>query len=675
MSVQFRAGRYIQPSGFGLAVVDVPPLDPEKNISLIDTSYTWEENIANVDSAIITSYVGSGGHMPQMTVTDFVVTNVTTSASNDIERVPLYYRHYCRFYHYSYGEAPTKHVYITDQDENILKGINYLVRATRKTNNVYEIHVLTDFQNTESVQYKVKYNRCLADGTSIHPSWTETLNAQPLFKSGSPTINTYEYSLSGPDTSGLYTCVVSVAPVLGELTNSVGISFENAPTTILERPISAVPYLHRITYTLKATGTATYSIQRNRDETTGAYDSYYLQSATADTWSAAAYNFDIGDTITGIPGVELKVCSDNYLQTNDTATFTADRAYYYLKPLEYRSIYIKKPKYVTPRDDWYIQVKDGRFRRRMDADGTVVPSGQGTMWEYGIPEYDYQTWDLTYGPPYKTVKNEYAEILDEETIQLQNTPIFIDPSSVLNNTIDPGFPPTGYIIVDINDTEIDQSSILDWDVYNGRVKLAQILSYRDNVTVDYRYEEDFYEYMGFVGSGGKYPSTRPFPFEELDLNPTESHNYGMYASGTIAHIFLRPYINVDTAHVVYSSALYHNFDGVPSGNLDFELSAVSLGPHCRIDDIKVTDIRTRGGGLSKRGIQELEDVKDEQPEVEMYWDVGYFDGKAFPANGVLVIDVPKTVLKDNGGEFEEDEVRTKILKHMALGNFPIINFV
>ena len=673
MSIRFRLGKYVNPSGFGLAMVDVPDIDPEKNISLIDKSYIWPENVANVDSAVIKTYVDQGGHMPQMTVTDFVVTNVTTTATNDVDVAPLYYRHVCRFHHYSYGENPTKHVYITDQNGNILKGINYLVRASRVSRNIYKIDVLTDFQTNEYVAYKVKYNRCLIDGSAIHPSWTEILNAEELFKAGSPLLYTYEYSLSGPDSNGLYTCIVPPVPVVSELVNSVGMSFENAPTSVIEDPTNTSAYVATVRYTLKASGTTTFTIQRNKNRATGASSTDYLTSATSDSWGTAT-NFNIGTTITGIPGLTLIVNSDNYLKTNDETYFTAGRAYYYLKPVAYNAIYLKKPKNVTPEDDWYIKVRDGKFRRRMGTDGNLVPSGQGTLWEYGVPEYDTQMFDFTYGPPYKESINERTEVIGTQTVQLQHTPVYILPSDVLYDSDYPGFPPSSYITFSVNDERVSQNAILDWDVYNGKVKLAQILSQRDDVIATYNYKEEFYGYYGFTGSGGIYPTGTPLQFLELDLNPTPPHNYGMYASGSIAHIYLKPHLNVDTSTVCYNECLYHNFTGTPSGVLDFELGSISLGPSCRSDDITLTDVRTRGGGLNKRGIKKLEDVMDVQPESEFFWDVGYFDGKAFPSNGVLVINIPNSVLKTNGGDFTEDEVRETIMKHMALGELPLINF-
>lgn len=678
MSITFRVGKYIDPSGFGLAVVDVPELDPEKNISLLDYSHKWEENVASSDRSVIKSYVDSGGHMPTISVTDFVVTNVTTTATNDMKEVPLFYRHRCRFFHYTYGESPSRQIYITDQNDNILKDINYSIRAQKITANVYKIDVFTDFYNNEFTINKVKYNRCTSSGSQIYHGWVETLNAEPLFTLGSPFNEMYEYSIVGPDENGLYTVTVPPVPTLSSLVNSVGISFENSPTMIetdVTNNVNEYSVGVTVKYTLKATGTTTFTIQRNSDRY-GNASTAYLQSVTADTWGASPYNFTIGTPVYGIYGTKINVVGDKYLKTGDEAYFTAKRSYYYLMPLSYSAIYLAKPKHVIATDDWYVKVKNGSFRRRMDSAGNAVPSGQGTQFEYAIPEYAYQLWDLTYGPPYKKALSERVEVIDSHTIQLEQTPMYVDPSSVLYATDYPGFAPTGFITVSVNDSVVPATGVLDWDIYNGTVKLAQLLTHRDNITATYMYKDDFYEYTGFVGSGNLYPDTPPFPFLSLDLNPTPSHNYEMYASGAIASIYARPYINVDINTVLENNTLYHNFTGVPSGVYDFKIGSVALGPHCKSSDVKITDVRVRGGGLSKKALEEkeLEKVDIVQPEAQFYWDRGYFDGQAVPANGAIVVRIPKAVLQSYGGPFEEDEVRSKVNKHLALGEYIIIEY-
>ncbi len=683
MAIRYRLGKYFPPSGVGLAAIEVPALNSEQNMALVDKSYTWEENITNVNAAVIETTVSGNGYVPGVATDDFLVTNVVTTSTNDKKAVPLYYKHTCRFFHYTYGENPTEGIYILDQDENILKDINYRIKITRQTKYVYKIEILTDFKNNEYVIYKVKYNKCMEDGTSISPSWVETLNVEELFVSGQPNITPYQYTSFGPDTDGSHTVIVPPIPLLSELTNSTGVSFETAPVIVEQNISNNNVYYGKVTYTLKATGTSTFTIKRDQDRYNDVKNDY-LTSATTDSWGSAT-NFNLGTTITGLPGITLTVYADAYLKIDDEISFSASPSYYYVKPKSYTSIFLRKPDNVTSADDWYISVKNGMFRRQMTGSGVAFasgvgqgPLGNGSIYEYRVPEYAKQVFDFEFDRPYIQVSNERAEILDSHTIQLKKTPLFIDASSTLYNDVptESGFPRDDYITVDINDTTISQENILDWDVYNGLVKLADAIDSRDDVVVTYHFKQDFYEYPGFYGSGNPYPEESPFPWFGLDLNPTPFHNYDMYMRGNIAHVFIKPYKDISrNVGLNTADCLYHNFTGTPSGSLDFELGSVSLGLHCKISDIDLIDVRTRGGGMSKLGIEEINDVKNIQPEAEMYWDVGYFDGKAIPSHGVLVVEVPKTVLSTNGGNFTEDEVRAKIIKHMALGTFPIINYV
>ncbi len=663
MSLEFRIGSQVGPSGVNLAFVDIPQINPDQNISLIDQSYKWGENVANIDAGVIGDYIGDDGLLPKMTVTDFVVTNVTTDVKPDMPAAPLYYSHVCRFYHYSYGDNPAKHIYITDQDNNILKGINYKVWARRMGADLFQVQVLTDFQSNEYVQYKVRYNRSDETGSTIMPSWLEMLNAQPLFTEGSPSVNVYEYALLGPDNNGLYQADVPTVPVLSDIKNSIGISFDLAPSFIEGDPVSTVSHTSDVTYTLKAIGTTTFTLSRSNTPTGGTTSDTYLQSLTGDVWGASASGIPTGSTLR-FDGTRVDVDADNYLNTNDEAYFVASRPYYYLKPTKFKAIYMEKPGNVGPDDDWFVKVKAGAFTRRMDSAGEVVPSGQGTLYQYYISEYDENPWSLQFGKPYVEIPAEEPTILDSTTIKVKHTPLLIEPSGVFYHG---GFPPSSYLNVHLNDVQLDEDEIVDWDVYNGVIQVARTLGLTDDVKVNYNYKEEYYEYQGFVGSGKLYPESGPFEWFPLDLNPTPMHNYGMYASGVTAHLFLGPSWNLDTEVFFDVAPMYHNYTGDPSGNLDFYLGSVSLAPHAKETDITITDTRSRGGGLKPTA--DLQEVEDVQPESEFYWDVGYFDGKAFPSNGVVVVQVPKA-LQDR-----EDEVIEKVNRHLAYGEYCIIDFV
>jgi hypothetical protein len=663
MSLKFIIDSPVRASGVNLAFVDIPPITPERNISLIDQSHRWEENVANIDEGVISSYVGEDGLMPRMTVTDFVVTNVVTDDRPDSALNPLYYSHICRFHHYSYGDNPAKHIYVTDQNNNILKDINYKVWARRISRNVFRIQVLTDFYSNEYTQYRVRYNRCSQDGENILPSWSENLNATPLFREGTPSINQFDFALTGPDPNGLYRVAVPPVPTLSRLFNSVGMSFEMAPTMVDGHPASRVLQTAKVEYTLKALGPSSFSISRNSTPIGQVTGDIYLQALTGSMWGPAEVGFPIGSGAE-FDGVRVEVSPDRYLNTNDRAFFEADRPFYYLKPIKFKSIYLEKPSNVTPDDDWYIKIKAGSFTRRMDETGEVVPSGFGTLYQYYISEYDENPWSLDFGKPHIKIQAEEPTIVDRNTIRLKHVPLLVEPSGVFYND---GFPPSGYIHVHLNGVQLDENNIYDWDVNSGTVQLTKSVGLTDDIAVTYNYREDYYVYQGFVGSGKLFPETGPFEWYGLDLNPTPTHNHGMFASGVTAHIFVGPSWDLTNEIFFDHAPCYHNYTGEPSGSLDFYLGSVSLVQSSRASDVSVTDTRSRGGGLNPDA--DIDRIIGGQPESQFFWDVGFFDGQAFPSNGVLVIHLPKEL------QSREDEVREKVNKHLAYGEYAVIDFI
>jgi hypothetical protein len=685
MSTVFRVGQQIDPSGFGMAVIDVPALDPEQNISLIDKSHLWEENVSSPDTVYVRSYVAADGNMPNTTMNSFVITNSMTSSTGDTRTYPLYYRHKCRFHHYTYGQATDKQIYITDSNGNTVKSTNYKVMVRRVLKNVYSVDIHTSFMNSESSTYRVKYNRCMADGSQLHAGWVENLNSFPLFNIGDPTLYNDQYSSVTSDITGLTQVTVPPVPHHTDPVNLIGVSFLNAPTIVRKEVLNSPSSYSSgviVTYTLVATGPTTFTIQRDKTRT-GTVSATYLQSTSTDTWSASPHNFTIGVEINSILGLSLLVVGDQYLTTGDSSIFTASRSFYTMIPTSYSTIHLSKPHHVDVNDDWYLKVKNGQFRRRMFSNGQVAPSGAvgASLMEYSVPEYQYQIWYTAYGAPYVGILNERADVLSEKSLQLRNTPMFVDQTRVFENPTDPGFPPSGILSIYINNEYVPQSSILDWDAANGVVTVDRTVTQRDGIAVSYVYREDYVEYPGFAGSGGVHPTnpTTLNPFQPLDLNPTPQHNYWMYASGVAAYMFLRPFASIDESTGVKTTlnteTLYHNTTGTPVSPLDFNIGSVSVGPNCRVSDVKVTDVRNRGGGLSKIAVKDLENVAKVQPETEFFWDVGYFDGQAVPTNGVIIVRVPRYVLKSAGGRFNEDEVRQKVLKHMPLGGYPIIEYV
>jgi hypothetical protein len=103
------------------------------------------------------------------------------------------------------------------------------------------------------------------------------------------------------------------------------------------------------------------------------------------------------------------------------------------------------------------------------------------------------------------------------------------------------------------------------------------------------------------------------------------------------------------------------------------LGIIHLREHTVVSEAVVMDTRSRGGGL-KASIKEST-IKKVQPLSKNYWDMGTWDGQAYYKNGVLVIELPKKILKSEGGQFTEKQVTYVIGKYIAYGIYFIVDFV
>ncbi|MCX7610362.1 MAG: hypothetical protein N2043_02085 [Ignavibacterium sp.] len=124
-------------------------------------------------------------------------------------------------------------------------------------------------------------------------------------------------------------------------------------------------------------------------------------------------------------------------------------------------------------------------------------------------------------------------------------------------------------------------------------------------------------------------------------------------------------------------SVFHTFEPIPEEEMEKEnillLGKVQVRPNTKIENVEIYDTRKRGGGL-KEAIKEKM-IKEICPESKFYWDIGYWDGEPYPENAVLVIKLPKYILKNHGGLFTVEDVHQHIQKHIAFGVFYIIDFI
>ena len=248
------------------------------------------------------------------------------------------------------------------------------------------------------------------------------------------------------------------------------------------------------------------------------------------------------------------------------------------------------------------------------------------------------------------------------------------------------------VIADYAYTTHTPIQIRDYDILNGLIYLDKPISFKDEIVADYFYEEQYVEYRGYYDPIlGR--------FIHLDLNPSEGHyctmpvvRYDAAANRSITtfeqiptaklmnkeiFIYLLPYKdsfgnrNEHTIRHCYSLEEWQKIQKtMPTALL---LGVVQIREHTTVNDVVVMDARSRGGGL-KPTITE-EQIKKTQPLSMYYWDIGPWEGTAYYKNGVVIIELPKSILQSEGGQFTEKQVTDIIKKHIAYGIYYIVEFV
>lgn len=321
------------------------------------------------------------------------------------------------------------------------------------------------------------------------------------------------------------------------------------------------------------------------------------------------------------------------------------------------------------------EAKEGEWRW---ADGTLV---------------EYSNWNT--GQPDNLQKEDYMETYTTGSAvgkwnDLSNTNI---------NTIN------GFICEFTGNTEVYK--VIDDIKYklhienisfsDGVILLKESISENDKIVVNYTYLEENYQYRGYWRN--------PADFVRIDLNPNIYHTYNNpdYLPSIVSpsknlfnkviYFFMKPSveynISADNDSLVYDpqgdqldgeivlendNCLYHKIDDAePNDDIDILVGSVYIRQNTSLHSTIITDARTRGGGV-------LESMSDSlrhelEPESDYYLDIGYYDGKPYQENGVIVVRLDNRILKEYGGRFTTGDVETKVKRWLGFGIYPIIEFV
>ena len=231
----------------------------------------------------------------------------------------------------------------------------------------------------------------------------------------------------------------------------------------------------------------------------------------------------------------------------------------------------------------------------------------------------------------------------------------------------------------------------DFNRYTGEISLKETIYFRDEITVDYLYQEKNLEYKGYLDEDSGI-------FQHLDLNPTAGHTFTARqydAEGKFLYFYeesSEKLLNKELYFYLLPVSQNHydvlTTEGHPMRHCFSETewhtikaanpSAVLLGKiHVRentnVENVVVMDARRPGGGLKESF--EQTDIEQRVGYTSAFWDIGGFDGLAYYRNGVTIIQLPDHLLKQNGGGFTEEDIEMIVNRYIALGVYAIIEYI
>jgi hypothetical protein len=236
-------------------------------------------------------------------------------------------------------------------------------------------------------------------------------------------------------------------------------------------------------------------------------------------------------------------------------------------------------------------------------------------------------------------------------------------------------------------------TIKDYDTQSGLLYLNTPISFKDEIYCSYSYEENFVEYNGYYDENLE-------KYMYLDLNPSEGHycTLPVIRNGELTGVPILSYEEVPTSKLMnkevyiyivpqsnsfgdtnpytirhcYSKAEWDQIRKSMPG-IALLIGVAQLREHTNVNQATVLDARVRGGGVKESLSKDV--LKKKNPLVVNHWDMGPWDGQAYYSNGVIILNLPNSILKINGGQFDEQQVIDILKKYVAYGVYYIIEYV
>ena len=586
------------------------------------------------------------------------------------------------------------------------------LRLVHKYKNLFNVTVYTNFNLDTSFGVKCKYNACGVDDLSFNinllPNYQEYINPQPYYRA----VTSMSEAMNEPlayyiqrDPNKFKSCNIYMQGCFPDPRNPIILDLHM--DVVFNQAIAEYA---SSTVSLDLTGLALYNRQSAIRDELDSFEGSRQKLVPDRVIDIVAMYSDAPPYLIqrGIASVQIKITGASHhgetvrLMTRpdglgyiyaETACDTgrismvSDKLFknidgmirggYSLRFKDRQPILLDYPREDGPLQNWFLRVRTGYFVFNADYSGAKVKR------HYYIPEYHTQRYDIDLGCPYKRVEMERPRIISQREIKLMNTPLYI--------TLDDNARPT----VDVYKLDAAGShwylNVAGWNKDTGIITLSDYVTDMDDIYVDYVFEEYYYVYKGSMQVFDS-----DLVFANLDCCPNR-HHYSIetdpitgqaykeipsfHLINRIIYFYIRPALveNIENGHVIEynSETIFHTFfpitetDSIKLGYL--LIGKAYIRPNSSYYGLKTIDTRTRGGGIRESISETLR--KELEIESDYYWDIGFWDGEAYPENAVLVVRLDRRLLKTNGGVLTEREIERKVYKHVAQGVFVIIEYV
>lgn len=658
--MKLRAIPTVPPDGVNIGFTQGAAHDVDSSVHFLDLSREEENNVIVLSNRLVS---GTSGNLP---TDDVVVSNISVVRRDQTNPVSLYYRYDIGRGRYlvRLPDIPSNSPELARQRllsalrivtaDGSLAIMNWWVDTPVWASDGWQVTIFTDRLNSPEQIAWVQYDAYDTQENIVARNRKEVINASPL--------NTgVSIALTGEDLgnpSDMYYRVVATtgtdyAPAIAIFPDAVDSPSVTVGTGTIT--INSVPPVDVTLGPSTPVSDVVSDINRqDADLTAVALNPSYQSSLVQGTYPTT------GST----DGLVLRFDDLVQVKFNNSTRISAD-----------------KPYRLDPEEPWYPRIRSGTVVQ--DAvfrwvDASEPNRGTGEVL-FTVP--DSRPYSPVNGTPYKDVLQERPFLLDPKTVRTRRAP--------LKSTSD----------IEVFLFGNSSNVIQDVDLETGTIFLRTRVESRDDITVDYTYEEKWYEYKG------------------LDLNVLPAHDQSLLSK--YVALFLTPSRVKLEGHTdprfsdisqTLSDYVYHVIDDTYEDvvnrvdNIQMDLNEGEAGfPDLVVcptlllgvyrvtqnrdsdETVSIVDSRTRGGGvLDTKSIN-----FNEAPEARMLGDHGYWDGEAFQANNTLIADLPDLVRVDLDtypedfdaetglvwvdptGRLTEEEMSEALHRHAAAGTLVI----